>query len=408
MRMLLRRWRFAALALLCILAVSEAALAQKRGGVLKMYDPDSPPTVSVLEEATLGSQGPLMGVFNNLIMFDQHVKQDSLASIVPDLATSWTWNEDGTALTFALRQGVKWHDGKPFTAADVRCTWDLLLETGSDKLRFNPRKSIYKNLDHLTASGDYEVTFHLKRPQPAFPMLLAGGFSVIYPCHVPAAQMRQHPIGTGPFKFVEFKPNESIKVVRNPDYWKPGLPYLDGIDYTIIKDPSTSLLAFMAGNFDMTFPYFTRMPQLKDIRSQMPQAICEVTPVGGVNGHLLVNRDKPPFNDLELRRAMALSLDRKAFIDILDEGQGDIGGVLQPPPDGRWGMPPDAWWTRRSFPWGRTCCAGPRQLRPGARAPAPPGVPRRRPASGGSSPVPPGLVDPAGASGRGKACIADG
>ena len=341
MRPLFREWPFAALALLCVLAVSEVAVAQKRGGILRMYDPDSPPTMSILEEATLGSQGPLMGVFNNLIMFDQHVKQDSLASIVPDLATSWTWNEDGTALTFALRQGVKWHDGKPFTAADVRCTWDLLLETGSDKLRFNPRKSIYKNLDRVTANGDYEVTFHLKRPQPAFPMLLAGGFAVIFPCHVPAAQMRQHPIGTGPFKFVEFKPNEAIKVVRNPDYWKPGLPYLDGIDYTVIKDPSTAVLAFMAGKFDMTFPYFTRMPQLKDVQSQVPQAICEVTPVGGVNGHLLVNRDKPPFDDLELRRAMALSLDRKAFIDILDEGQGDIGGVLQPPPGGQWGMPPE-------------------------------------------------------------------
>jgi peptide/nickel transport system substrate-binding protein len=101
------------------------------------------------------------------------------------------------------------------------------------------------------------------------------------------------------------------------------------------------LLAFVAGKFDMTFPYFTRMPQLKDIRSQVPQAICEVTPAGGVNGNLLVNRDKPPFNDRELRRAMALSLDRKAFIDILDEGQGDIGGVLQPPPGGQWGMPPE-------------------------------------------------------------------
>jgi peptide/nickel transport system substrate-binding protein len=221
------------------------------------------------------------------------------------------------------------------------CTWDLILETGKEKLRFNPRKSLYKNLDRVTTNGDREVTFKLKRPQPAFPMVLAGGFAVIYPCHVPAAQMRQHPIGTGPFKFVEFKPNESIKVTRNPDYWKPGLPYLDGIDYTVIKDPSTALLAFVAGKFDMTFPYFTRMPQLKDIRSQVPQAICEVTPAGGVNGNLLVNRDKPPFNDRELRRAMALSLDRKAFIDILDEGQGDIGGVLQPPPGGQWGMPPE-------------------------------------------------------------------
>src|SRR4051812_16187546 len=213
-----------------------AAFAQKQGGVLRMYTPNSPASMPPHEEATVFSEGPMMGVFNNLVMFDQHVPQNSLSSIVPDLATGWSWNEDGTALTLPLRKGVKWHDGKPFSAADVKCTLDLLMETGSDKLRFNPRKSLYKNLDHVSTTGDFEVTFHLKRPQPGFLNVLAGGFSSIYPCHVPAAQMRQHPIGTGPFKFVEFKQNESIKVAKNPDYWKPGLPYLDGIEYTIIKD----------------------------------------------------------------------------------------------------------------------------------------------------------------------------
>jgi len=77
------------------------------------------------------------------------------------------------------------------------------------------------------------------------------------------------------------------------------------------------------------------------VRSQMPDAICELTPDGGVYSHLIVNRDKPPFDNLELRHAMALSLERKAFIDILSEGQGGIGGVLQPQPYGLWGMPPD-------------------------------------------------------------------
>ena len=205
----------ATVALLIAISGSGTAFAQKRGGILKMYSPDSPPTMSILEEATLTSQGPLMGVFNNLVMFDQHVKQDSLKSIVPDLATGWSWNEDGTEVTFPLRQGVRWHDGKPFTAADVVCTWDLLMEKSKERLRFNPRKSFYKNLDQVTANGDYEVTFHLKRPQPAFLMLLASGFSAIYPCGMAPAQMRQHPIGTGPFKFVEFKPNEDIKVAKS-------------------------------------------------------------------------------------------------------------------------------------------------------------------------------------------------
>jgi peptide/nickel transport system substrate-binding protein len=274
-------------------------------------------------------------------MFDQHVKQNSLQSIVPDLATGWSWNEEGTALTLPLRQGVKWHDGKPFTARDVQCTWDLLLEKSSDKLRVNPLKSWYRNLEEVTTNGDYEVTFHLKRPQPAFLMLLANGFAPIYPCHVPTRDMRAHPIGTGPLKFVEFRPNESIKVTRNPDYWKKDRPYLDGIEYTIIRNLSTATLAFISGQLDMTFPATLTVPLLKDVRSQRADAICELTSDGGLNRNLLVNRDKPPFDSPELRHAMALSLDRKAFIDIISEGQGDIGGVLQPAPAGLWGMPPD-------------------------------------------------------------------
>jgi len=304
-----------------------------------MYSPDSPASMSIHEEATFVAEGPMMGVFNNLVLFDQHVKQNSLDSIVPDLAKSWSWNEEGTELTMPLRDGVSWHDGKPFTAKDVQCTFDLLTGKSSEKLRVNPRgKSWYRNLDAVTPNGDYEVTFHLKRPQPAFLMVLASGYSPVYPCHIAPRDMRQHPIGTGPFKFVEFKPNEHIKVARNPDYWKEGRPYLDGIEYTIIRNLSTAILAFVAGKFDMTFGYGVTAPLLKDVTSQMPEAICELAPIG-VNRSLIINRDQPPFDNPDLRRAMGLSFDRTAFIDIVTQGQGDIGGVMQPPPSGVWGMP---------------------------------------------------------------------
>src|SRR6516162_9239589 len=109
---------------------AEPASAQKAGGILKMYTPDSPASMSILEETTMFAQGPMMGVFNNLVMFDQQVKQNSLQSIVPDLATGWSWSEDSSVLTLPLRQGVKWHDGEPFTAQDVKCTWDLMLGIG--------------------------------------------------------------------------------------------------------------------------------------------------------------------------------------------------------------------------------------------------------------------------------------
>jgi len=181
--------------LLIALLAADAAFAQKPDGVLKMYSPDSPASMSIHEEATVFADGPMMGVFNNLVIYDQHVPQSSLQSIVPDLATAWSWSEDGTELTLPLREGVTGHDGRPFTAKDVQCTFDMLTGTSSEKLRVNPRKAWYSNLDTLTTNGDYEVTFHLKRPQPAFLVLLASGFSPVYPCHVPPRDMRSHPIG---------------------------------------------------------------------------------------------------------------------------------------------------------------------------------------------------------------------
>ena len=328
----------AAAAIVAMLSGGDTALAQKRGGTLRVLNLDSPPGLNIYEQATPWGEAPLMAVYNNLIVFDQHIALNRLETIRPDLATKWSWNEDGTALTFTLRQGVKWHDGMPFTAKDVLCTVDLMTGAAKDKPRFNPRLSFYKNLASVTANGDYEVTFHLKRPQPAFPMLLATGFAPITPCRQSQADMRQHPIGTGPFKFVEFKPNEHIKLTRNPDYWKPGLPYLDGIEFTVIKDPATAVLAFIAGKLDVAEGLSA--PNASDIKTQVPDADCVRSP-GTVNRHLIINRDKPPFNDPELRRAMSLTLDRKAFIDIVSHGEGEIGGVLQVPPGGLWGLLPD-------------------------------------------------------------------
>src|SRR3989454_9232643 len=104
--------------LLLVLAGGAPAFAQKSGGVLKISFFDNPASMSLHEEATGAALRPMMGAFNNLVMYRQDVAQNSLNSIVPDLATSWSWNEEGTELTLPLRKGVKWHDGQPFTAKD--------------------------------------------------------------------------------------------------------------------------------------------------------------------------------------------------------------------------------------------------------------------------------------------------
>ena len=323
-----------------VIAGAGPALAQKSGGTLRIQHWDSPASMSIHEEATYSAVVPNMGVMNNLVLYDQHKPQNSLSSIVPELAESWAWSEDGKELIFKLRQDVKWHDGKPFTAADVKCTFDLLQGTAKEKFRGNPRKEWYHNLDHVTADSDSQATFHLKRPQPALITLLASGYSPIYPCHVPPAQMRQHPIGTGPFKFIEYKPNEHIKVAKNPDYWKKGRPYLDGIEYTIVPNRSTAILGFVAGQFDMTWPWNITVPLLKDVKNQAPQANCSLS-TNNASINLLLNRDKPPFDSADLRKALALTIDRKSFVDILTEGHGKIGGAMLAAPEGLWGMPPE-------------------------------------------------------------------
>ncbi|HVZ10735.1 ABC transporter substrate-binding protein [Rhodopila sp.] len=327
-------------AILLIAAVSTGALADeapRRGGILRITHRDSPASMSIHEEGTISVNLPMMGVFNNLVIFDQHQRQNSLDDVVPELATKWAWSEDGKTLTFTVRHGVTWHDGKPFTAADVKCTMDLLQGKAKENLKLNFRKGWYANIQDVRVEGDDLVVFRLKEPQPALLALLASGFTPIYPCHVSPRDMRLAPIGTGPFKFVEYKANQGIKLTRNPTYWKPGLPYLDGIEYTIITSRSTAILGFTSGKFDMIFPYELTVPLVGDVQRQMPDAVCDISPMN-VAANLLMN-PVPPFDDIEVRRAVGMAIDRKAFVDVLTQGKGDVGTAMQPLPEGRWGMP---------------------------------------------------------------------
>src|SRR6266568_1250191 len=229
------RWLLAAGGLL-LMAMPGFAGEAKHGGIWRIYHRDSPASASIHEEATYSTNIPFMPVFNNLVLYRQDEPRNSFETIVPDLATGWTWGKDGTELTFKLREGVKWHDGKPFASKDVKCTFDMLMGKSTAKFRKNPRQNWYENVTEVTTNGDYEASFHLKRAQPALLALLASGYTPVYPCHVSPADMRARPIGTGPFKFVEFKPNESIKLTKNPDYWKKDRPYLDGIEFTIVSN----------------------------------------------------------------------------------------------------------------------------------------------------------------------------
>src|SRR5262245_63656170 len=133
--MSVRRLGVAAIILCGQLLCPYSAQAQKQGGTLRIYHRDNPPSASLHEESTVSVTLPFMALFNNLVLFDQTKPLNSMDTIAPDLATGWSWDAGKTKLTFKLREGVKWHDGKPFTAKDVQCTWHALI--GKDQAEFN-------------------------------------------------------------------------------------------------------------------------------------------------------------------------------------------------------------------------------------------------------------------------------
>ncbi len=326
----------------CIgLAASAATTAaQKSGGTLRMYNSTNPPSASIHEETTIATSFSFSAVYNNLVRFDPMQERNGPETIQPDLATSWDWDASRTKLTVKLREGVKWHDGKPFTSKDVQCTWHRLNGKEKDYLRRNPRLVWYENLLEVTTNGDYEATFVLSKPQASFLSMLAAGYSPVYPCHVEGREMRVRPIGTGPFRFVEFKSNEVIRLEKNKDYWKKGFPYLDALEWSIVTNRSTRMLAFQAGKFDMTMIVDVTVPLYKEMREKAPQAQCALIQANGTV-QALFNPEKPPFDNPEIRMAAMLALDRQAFVTIMSQGDGSVGATMMAPPGGSWGLPPE-------------------------------------------------------------------
>jgi len=239
-----------------------------------------------------------------------------------------------------LRKGVKWHDGQPFTSRDVKHTFDTVREAPgiAQKLRVNPRKLWYGNVEAIEAPDPTTVIFRLKRPQPSLLMMLASGYSPVYPAHVPVAELRTKCLGTGPFKLREYKPGEVLDLVKNPDYFVAGRPYLDGIRYVIIKDRGTRYAAIQAGRQHIAFPFEIAKTPAEGVKKAVP-GIVLIETTNNVNDHLLVNFKRPIFQDARLRRAISLAIDRKGYIQAGRQGAAFPGGVLLPPPYGVWGLP---------------------------------------------------------------------
>jgi peptide/nickel transport system substrate-binding protein len=323
------------------LATSSAGAAgpsPKQGGILNAAHREDPPSLSIHEEATISTNWGVMPCYNNLVFFSPLRGHESPATIIGELAEKWAWRDDGKALVFTLRNSVRWHDGQPFTSKDVKYTFDLVRgASGTSGLRLNPRRVWYSQIQAIDAPDPATVIFQLKRPQPSLLMMLASGYSPVYPAHIPAADLRTRCVGTGPFKLKEYRPGELIEFVPNPDYFIKGRPYLGGIRFIIIKEFGTRIAAFQAGRLDVMFPSDGTKIAAAQLKRAVPGLVVYETSRNDSN-NLLVNFKRPPFSDPRVRQAVSLAIDRGGYIQAVHQGGGVPGASMLPAPWGVWGL----------------------------------------------------------------------
>jgi peptide/nickel transport system substrate-binding protein len=332
----------AVLTLVLVVALVAPAISQtpKAGGTLNITQrEDLPQGFAIHETSTISTVWPAMPCFNNLVLFDPLKKTESMDSIIGELAEKWSWQDNYRNLVFFLRKGVKWHDGQPFTSKDVKHTFDMLREApdAPAKLRINPRKDWYGNIQNVEAPDAHTVIFHLKRPQPSLLMMLASGYTPVYAAHVPAANYRTGCVGTGPFKLKEWRKGEFVEYVKNPDYFVKGRPYLDGLKYLVIAERGTRQAALQAGKLDVSFPGETTKTASEQLKKAVPQLV--VAPVSqNVSDNIIMNVKKPPFDNLKVRLAVSHGIDRRALIQAVHQGGAVVGAGLAPKPWGFWGL----------------------------------------------------------------------
>ncbi|MCO6552775.1 MAG: ABC transporter substrate-binding protein [Gilliamella sp.] len=253
------------------------------------------------------------------------VDLDANGQIVPVLATSWSSSPDGKTITFKLREGVKWHDGKPFTSADVQYN---ALEFWKKRLNFST--ALQLNLTSVDTPDNNTVIFNYSRPMPLDLLLRAlVDLGYVVPKHLYEGTdilnnpYNTAPVGTGPFKFVEYQRGQHIIVERNVDYWRKGFPYLDKIVWRIIDDKSSAAAALESGQINLSA--YSKL-SLADIDRFKKNTKFEVLTKGSqaniFNNTLEFNFRNPIIANLNVRKAIVQSLNIPFFVDDFLYGLG--------------------------------------------------------------------------------------
>ena len=297
------------LALIAVTVLSLAAtVGSKADGVLRVA---LGTTLSQIDPAktTIGDEYVYVHlVFNGLSRIDPDM------TVKPDLAESWTASDDLKTWTFKLRQGVKFHHGRVLDADDVVATMKRILDpaTGS-----RARTSL-SMVDNVSAVDAQTVKFDLNISYAGFADIFADRQLRIVPKDK-LEELSTHPIGTGPFMFKSWSPGDRLELVKNPDYFEKGLPKLDGVTLRIIPESAARMAAIESGAVDIVWsmPY-EAVDKFKNHASVRTDGVSTPTWDG-----VILNNDRPPFNDVRVRQALALTIDKSAIVELALFGQGD-------------------------------------------------------------------------------------
>ena len=298
--------------------------------------------------------GPL---YNALVYTDPY---DFEAELLPDLAYAWETSSDGKKYTFTLHEGVKFHDGVAFTAEDMRYSWDRILKKGAVEGNTDTEGQVFWLrimwdfvFDSFEAPDPTTFVINAKRPTPLVMQVASNGYTIAVPKHIskvdPINAMKEdlNPIGTGAFRLAEEISTTQATLERNPDYWKPGLPFMDGWEAHLILDMQTRMTAVLTERIHMDHPGADPLSDFQtavSFANQDPGIVHEFI-YGLWPMFLSLNARKAPLDDLRVRQAFAEAIDKTELvvsdpetgIEGLGPGRGIIGTPLKP--YGNWDLP---------------------------------------------------------------------
>jgi peptide/nickel transport system substrate-binding protein len=320
---------FCLMVIMLVAATAVQAETAKSGGILNYGIASKSITVGVDPHVIQGDRtGWVLGqVCEGLLNYDQGLNP------VPWLAKSWTISDDGKTYTFKLQQGVKFHNGRVMEAKDVKFSLERILEPNTGSRR---RKNL-EIIDSVEALDKYTVVIHLKNPFSPFLSYLVGVYAAIIPAEsVDTDGKVTHPMGTGPFTFVEWIKNDRLVVNKFKDYWVKSLPYLDGIVFKPLPDDAVRLTALRTAHVDITHSLPEKLlPKL--MKDKDKRFVLSVNP--GVPWRMLImNTRKSPLDNITLRQAIEAAIDREEIMMATTWGFGGVANQIWGK-DSFWRMP---------------------------------------------------------------------